>query len=248
VRRAVALALALCGAAGAARAGVAEPIYIVDAPTAGLLGHGEYHIQGRVGPESSILGAFRLGIKQVVHFGISFGVANVFERGTPDLNERAGFEARIRLVAEGQTPALAIGFSNQGAGRYDDRLERYERKSKGFYAVVSRNWRVVLGELSLHGGVNYSLERTDQESVNLFAAADWGPFSGLSFLLDWNAGLDDDEADVGYGSGRTYLDAAVRVTYGENLTMMLVFRDLTGNFAPDSRVWREFEVAYVNFF
>jgi hypothetical protein len=248
VRRAVAFALALCGAASAARAGVAEPIYIVDAPTAGLLGHGEYHIQGRVGPESSILGALRLGIKQVVHLGVSFGVAGVFERGSPDLNDRAGFEARLRLVAEGQAPAVAVGFSNQGAGRYEESLQRYERKSKGFYAVVSRNWRVFLGQVSLHGGINYSLERADQESVDLFAAADWGPFTGLAFVLDWDAALDDDESVSGYGSGRTYLDAAVRVTYGDNLTMMLVFRDLTGNFAPDARVWREFEVAYVNFF
>jgi len=221
----------------------------VDAPTAGLLGHGEYHIQGRVGPESTILGGLRLGIKQVVQIGISFGVAGVFERGSPDFNDHPGFEARIRLVAEGESPAVAIGFSSQGAGFYDEGLERYERKSKGFYAVVSRNWRSFFGQLSLHGGANYSLERTDQESVDVFAAVDWGPFSGFALVLDWDAALDDNDApEVGYGRGRSYLDAAVRVTYGENLSMMLVFRDLTGNFEPDPRVWREFEVAYMNFF
>lgn len=248
MRRALALAAGLCCAAGAAGAGVAEPIYVVDAPTAGMLGHGEYHIQGRVGPESSILGALRLGIKQVVQLGVSFGVVGVFERGTPDFNDRVGFEARVRLIPEAQSPALAIGFSSQGAGHYDEGLERYERKSKGFYAVLSRNWRAFVGQISLHGGVNYSLETTDQKSVDVFAAADWGPFTGLAFLFDWSAALNDDDSDVPYGSGRTYLDGAVRVTYGENLAMMLVFRDLTGNFRPDPRVWREFEVAYVNYF
>ena len=38
---------------GDVRAGLREPIYMVDSPTAGILGHGEYHIQGRIGPEKT---------------------------------------------------------------------------------------------------------------------------------------------------------------------------------------------------
>ena len=52
---------------GEVSAGLGEPIYLVDSPTAGLLGHGEYHIQGRIGPESSILMGFRVGVKNRVH-------------------------------------------------------------------------------------------------------------------------------------------------------------------------------------
>jgi len=235
-------------AATTGRAGVDEPIYIIDTPTAGLLGHGEYHIQGRIGQQSSVLLAFRVGIKQVVHLGIAYGMQRVFERADVEFNDRIGFMIRVRLIQEGEGPALAIGFNNQGVGTWDESLERYERKSLGFYGVLSKNWRLVGTQLSLHGGANWSTETTDEENVDVFAGADWEIIHHFSLLMDWNAGLNDKNQNGMYGGGRTYLDAAAKLTYGENLSMMLIFRDLTGNYEPNPHVWREFEVAYQNFF
>lgn len=246
--RSVPAVLALLAMATPAAAGLEQPIYIIDSPTAGLLGHGEYRIQGRIGPESSILLGLRVGLKQVVHLGISFGMQRVFERADISVNDKVGVQARLRLLQEGAGPALALGFNNQGVGRYDEDLERYERKSKGFYGVVSKNWKVIVGQLSLHGGVNYSTETRDEKSVNLFAGGDWEIVPGLAILVDWDAGLDDREENGVYGRGRSYLDAAVRVTYGANLSMMLTFRDLTGNYEPSKHVWREFEIAFVDVF
>ena len=231
-----------------ARAGVDEPVYVVDSPTAGMLGHGEYRIQGRIGVESSIQFGVRVGIREVVHLGVSFGMQRVFERASVELNDRVGFQVRFRLLQEGESPALAVGFNNQGTGRWDEGRERYERKSKGFYAVLSRNWTAIVGQFSAHGGVNYSTETTDESGVNLFAAIDWEPVSGFAILFDWDAALDDKQEDGDFGRGRSYLDAALRVTYGDNLSMMLTFRDLTGNYEPSPRVWREFEVAFVDLF
>jgi hypothetical protein len=45
-----------------------------------------------------------------------------------------------------------------------------------------------------------------------------------------------------------YIDGAVRVTYGENLQMMLIFKDLSKNYTPERRIGREFEIAFVDFF
>jgi len=238
----------LLTAAGATRAGLDEPIYVIDAPTGGVLGHGEYHIQGRIGQASSVFLDFRVGIKQVVHLGVSYGMQSVFERSDIEFNDRVGLQFRVRLLQEGEGPALALGFNNQGVGRWDEALERYERKSLGFYGVLSKNWRIIGTQFSLHGGGNWSTETTDEESVNFFAAADWEPIHRFSLLLDWDAGLNDKEVNGIYGGGRTYLDAAVRLTYGENLSMMLIFRDLTGNYEPNPHVWREFEIAYVDTF
>lgn len=231
-----------------ARAGVDEPIYIIDSPTAGLLGHGEYHIQGRIGQESSVLLALRVGFKQVVHLGISYGMQRVFERADVEFNDRPGLLLRVRLIQEGEGPALALGFDSQGVGTWNESLERYERKSYGFYGVLSKNWRVVGTQFSLHGGANWSTETTDEESINVFAAFDWEPIHHLSLLVDWDAGLNDKNQDGMYGGGRTWLDAALRLTYGENLSMMLIFRDLTGNYEPNPHVWREFEIAWQDTF
>ena len=134
----------------------------------------------------------------------------------------------------------------RGAGT---RRARYSRKSRGFYAVLSRNWRAVAGEVSLHGGASWSTENDDGRGrADVFAAVDWGPLRGLSVRVDWAGGFNDDAPGGPYGRGRTWLDAAVRVRYGAGLTLMLTFRDLTGNHAADPRVWRELEVAFVDLF
>jgi len=229
-------------------AGLEEPTYVVDSPTAGILGHAEYLLRGRIGPQSAILVAGEIGFKSVVQVGVSFGMQGLLDRADVTVNDQVGFHGRLRIAEESATPAFAVGFSSQGVGAYNEELERYERKSKGFYAVVSKNWRFILGEFSGHGGINYSLERKDDESVNMFAAADWLLFRNVSFLADADAALNDGSDERLYGRGGIYVDGAVRVTYGQNFSMMLVFRDLTGNYGPNRRVGRELEIAFVDLF
>ncbi len=243
----ITVAIVIAGVSGA-RAGIDQPIYVIDSPTAGLLDHGGLHAQGRLGPESAFLLDFRIGFKGIVHAGLSFGFQRVFERGNITVNDKVGVQLRIRILQEGNGPAFAIGFNSQGTGPYDEERERYERKSRGFYGVLSKNWSIPVGQVSLHGGANYSTETLDEGGLNVFAAADWEVIKGFSLLADWDAALNDDHKDGFYGGGDTYLDAAVRVTYGANLSMMLIFRDLTKNYEPDPRVWREFEIAFFDTF
>lgn len=234
--------------AAVSSAGVDEPTYVVDSPTGGLLAHGEYLLRGRIGPQSAILVGGELGLGNVFQIGVSFGMQGVLDRADITVNDHVGFHARLRLIEESNTPAFAVGFSSQGVGKYDETQNRYERKSKGFYAVVSKNWRFLLGEISGHGGANYSLERDDDDTPNAFVALDWLLFHGVSILGDLDAALNDGSDDTMYGRGGVYLDAALRVTYGENLSMMLIFRDLTGNYGPNRHVGRELEIAYMDTF
>jgi len=232
-----------------AEAGIAEPIYMIDSPTAGLLAHGEYHIQGRIGPESSVLLAFRVGLKNRVYLGTSFGMQNLFSYEQVEFNDRPGFQFRVRLIEEDdRRPGLALGFNSQGTGAWNDEAERYDRKSKGFYAVLSRNWKIPVGHFSVHGGLNYSLENEDEDHANAFAAIDWEAITGLDFILDLDGAFNDNRDDERFGGGGMYLDGAIRVTYGENLQLMLIFRDLTKNYTPERRIGREFEIAFVDFF
>ncbi|UCH83133.1 MAG: hypothetical protein JSW50_11785 [Candidatus Latescibacterota bacterium] len=240
-----------CGAAlspALAQEPAVQPLYLVYHPTAGLLDHGAYLIRGLAGAESSLLGQLGVGFKNLFQVGASFGMQNVLGYGSLELNDKIGLQARVRLIEESDAPALAIGFNSQGLGVYHEELERYDRKSVGFYVVVSKNWMFALGDISAHGGVSLSTERTDDDDPNLFVGADWTILKRLAFILDLDAALNDNARDSEFGQGGIYLDAGIRWFYGESLLMTLIFQDLTGNFGGSNRVGRAFEFAFINSF
>ena len=235
---------------GRAESQVIEDIYIVDSPTAGILPHGGYILHGSIGPSSSLLFGVKVGFHDRLMLGASFGIQNFVGRGEIEINDKPGFEVRLRVIEEEIIgPALAIGIDTQGEDIYIDDLERYERKSKGFYAVISRNYRLIR-DFSLHGGANYSLEREDEEGVNFFAGAALELIPGFYILVDYNAAIDDDDADnqSARTRGRGYLDAGIRFDYRENLRIKLHFKDLLGNYIPESGIARSFELFYIDYF
>jgi hypothetical protein len=233
-----------------------EEITIVDSPTAGILRHGEYLFQGSIGPRSGLLFGVKIGFHDRLMVGASFGLQEFIGRGDINVNEKPGFELRLRIIEEIVAgPALAVGIDTQGEDSYLEDEERYERKSKGFYAVLSKNYRLVR-DLSVHGGINYSLETKNEKGINFFGGITFEIIPGVSLLLDYNAALDDDDpyVDPKHTLGRGYLDTGVRFNYMENLKLMVMFKDLTGNYVPgpgsgDERgVARSIEIFYVNYF
>lgn len=235
--------------AGPARAGLDQPTEGARYPTAGLLEHREYRLQARVAGESSVLVGARLGLKNVVQFGVFYGAQHLLDSDDVTTNAHVGIETRVRLHAESSWPALAVGFSSQGWGEYDTGRERYARKSPGFYGVLSRNWHSFLGDLSLHAGVNYSLETLDgDDAPDSFAAADWTIAGHVSILCDVDAAWNDDRRDGRYGEGGPYVDAGLRAGLGKNVSLMLVFADLTGTLAGEDDPARELEIVFTDWF
>lgn len=228
----------------AARADLKQPIHNVRYPTAGIVGDREYRFVVRAMPESCVLFGGRIGFKDVCHVGLFYGAFNIIDRGDPVFNDHLGFDARVRLINETQWPALAAGFDSQGWGAYDDVLDRYERKSPGYYIVASKNWRSFMGELSLTAGANYSLENLDDDTPDFFATGDWFIAQRVSILLDFDAGWNDNLEDGVYGEGGGYFDLGVRVLLGEHVSLMLVFSDLTGNLAPGNDSGRELQIVF----
>jgi len=225
-----------------------QPSYVIHNPTAGLLEHGFYEIRGRAGPESSLLAFLSVGFKSLFQIGASFGMQNVLGYGSVDLNDKIGFQARIRLIEETNAPALALGFDNQGHGRYADDLKRYDRKSPGFFVVVSKNYTFGLGQISWNGGVSFTTEREDDDDPNLFFGIGWTIKERVALLLDTDAALNDNVKEGEYGQGGIYIDGAIRWYYGESLMMTLIFADLTDNSGVTSGVGREFDLAIVRSF
>lgn len=229
---------------------VAQVVYVVDKPTAGILNDGAYLLRGRLGPESSFLASLRMGFRERFQVGVSFGMQRIFERGSPEFNDQVGFRVRLRVLDELEAPALAVGFDSQGLGTYheQDTVERYDRKSLGLYVVLSKNYALVAGQLSVHGGGSWSTEREDDDDPNIFAGADWNLFERLSLLLDADLALNDNIDNSSFGQGGVYIDAGIRWSYGASLVMTLIFRDLSGNFGRSRSVGREFELALIDFF
>jgi hypothetical protein len=241
---AISLSVGVVCMPGLSHAQLAQPLYVIDKPTAGMLPSGSYLLRGRAGAESSFLVSAYVGFREIVQIGASFGAQNMFEHGNPVVNDYPGFHARIRFMQEGErVPALALGFDSQGYGVYHEGLERYDRKSPGFYGVLSKNWVPLLGQLSLHGGVSWSTENKDDNDPNLFGAMDWTFFEHLAFLLDVDAGLNDNE-DTSFGSGGVYVDAGIGWYFSQGLFVSLAFRDLTDNFAPTPGVSRELDISW----
>ena len=237
-------------ATGGAGAQLLEDLKVVSTPTAGLIGHGAYMFEGRIGPGNDLLFGMGVGFHDRLMLGVSFGLQNFIGRGEIEANNLPGFMLRVRMIEEGFAgPALALGIDTQGDGYYLDEDDRYERKSFGAYAVVSRNFDARIN-IGLHGGINYSFENRDEGGINLFAGTSFTIIPGLTLLLDYDAAINDDDPDVSTTRtrGRGYLDSGIRFDYGENLRMRLLFKDLLGNYIPESGVARSLEIVYLNWF
>ncbi len=246
------LAAAVCvafGAAGAA-AQMLEDLSIVSVPTAGVLPHGGYRLYGSLGPESSILASVAVGFFDRLMLGASFGLQEVIGRGDLSVNDRVGLTMRLRLLEETMTrPAVTFGIDTQGEGRYIEEEERYERKSRGAFVVFGKNYRFI-DDLSLNGGVNYSLENRDEEGVSVFGGIEIGIVSWFGLLADYDAALDDNDENVATSRtrGKGYLDIGVRFDYQDSLRFKFLFKDLLDNYRPESGVYRAIEVSYISAF
>jgi len=227
---------------------------LVDAPTAGLPGKGAYSLSLRMQPYGGLLGGITIGLAERLALGMSYGGTGIIGYGTPDWNAQVGVQARVRLLDESYVaPAIAIGFDSQGFGAfYRDPYERYDIKSRGFYAVASKNY-IFLGKLGFHAGANYSLERRDdQKVVDFYAGLEKGLSPELSFLADYDFAFNDNKKDSLFGENKGgYLNAGVRWTYAERLSIEFDMKNLFRNGMEGTdwgRIGRTFKIAYLDHF
>ncbi|MBI1806394.1 MAG: YjbH domain-containing protein [Ignavibacteria bacterium] len=206
-----------------------EPRYLIDLPTAGIIPHGNLALDMDFYQLGGLLVCTSIGAFDRLLLGVSYGGTKIIGRDKPTWNSTPGFSVKLRVIEETIfLPAIAVGFDSQGKEAYLDELNRYTIKSVGFYVVASKNYRA-LGFLSLHGGVNYSLERADNDSdPNLFAGVEktLGPI--LSVMAEYNLGANDSDHNA-RGKGRGYFNAGVRMSVGNGLSLGLNLKDLLKN-------------------
>lgn len=209
--------------------GSLEPRYLVDIPTAGMLGSSGFALEVDFYKDGGVLMSGSIGILGRLSLGLSYGGTRLIGSEEPVMNPRPGYCVKVRVIEESMVlPAILVGFDTQGKDGYLKDLDRYAVKSPGFYAVASKNY-TMLGFFSIHGGINYSLEDADDDrDMNLFAGIEktLGPF--LSLVMEYNAALNDTDGKA-IGRGRGYLNAGLKWSVGSGLTLGFHFKDLTKN-------------------
>lgn len=207
----------------------AELRYLVDVPTAGMLAKGNFALDTDFYQEGGVLFGVAVGLLDRLSLGISYGGSRLIGSQEPVMNKAPGINVKIRIIEEGEEfPAIALGFDSQGRDGFIKGLDRYLIKSPGFYAAVSRNYSL-LGNLSLHGGINYSLERADDDSdMNFFVGAEKSIGSIVSFLLEYSVGANDSHGNA-LGKGRGYLNTGLRWSVGGGLTLGFNLKDIIKN-------------------
>ena len=87
----------------------------------------------------------------------------------------------------------------------------------------------VISDLGFHGGVNYSLERDDNDKdINLFFGLDKSIGSFMSIVGEYNLAWNDNSGDA-LGRGRGYLNAGLWFHPGAGITISFHFKDLLEN-------------------
>jgi hypothetical protein len=202
---------------------------LIDMPTAGILEKGYVGVTSDILPQGVFIAKLEVGVFDNASFGISYGGMNLIGAGSPSWYKYPGVNIRYRVFNESVgLPALTFGFDSQGKGEYFDSSSRFAIKSPGFFGAVSKNF-AFLGFLSLHGTLNYSLERKDGDDfVDLTTGFEKTIGPNLSFIGEYDFALNDNNTN-NFGKGNGYLNMGIRWVMGDGLTLGFDLRDLLDN-------------------
>lgn len=219
----------ICAQGSAGSDSKIEPRYLIDIPTAGMLSKGSIALDLDCYQSGGLLANLSYSMFDRLLVGISYGGTNIIGTDKPIWNNLPGISIKARIFNESIfIPALALGFDTQGKETYRKDLDRYSIKSLGFYLVVSKNYDL-LGYLSFHSGINYSFERADgDKDPNLFLGIEKTVGSFISFVTDYNLGINDTQLDT-LIKGNGYLNAGFRISVGGGFTIGFNLKDIVKN-------------------
>jgi hypothetical protein len=227
-----------------------EPTMLIDKPTAGLLKRGSYSVTSNFYQNGGVLVGLSVGIFEPFSFGISYGGTDIIGQNKIDMNPLPGVQAKLRIFNESSTvPAVAVGFDSQGKEPYldADTLKRYTIKSPGVYVVASKNY-AFMGNLSLHGGLNRSLEQTDGDAdLNVFVGAEKSLGKDISIMMEYDFANNDNTGHA-LGKGNGYLNFGFRWSWGKGLIVGFNLKNITKNQDNVNVGNRTLQIDYVGLF
>jgi hypothetical protein len=227
-----------------------EPVKLIDKPTAGLLKRGSYFVSSNFYQRGGLLVGIMVGIFDPFTFGISYGGTDIIGQNKIDMNPIPGVYAKLRLVSEGTIlPAFALGFDSQGKEPYlsADSLKRYTIKSPGIFLAASKNY-AVLGNLSLHAGLNRSLETNDGDSdMDAYIGVEKSLSSDISIMLEYDFAVNDNHGNA-IGKGYGYFNFGFRWAWGKGLVVGFDLKNITKNQDNVNVGNRTLQIDYIGYF
>lgn len=210
-------------------ASTVEPRQLIDLPTAGVLQRGAFALDVDFFQNGGLGVALSAGALDRLSFGISYGGTGVIGNGSVTMQKLPGVNLKLRLIDESMAlPAIALGFDSQGKEAYIDSTERYTIKSRGLYAVASKNY-AFFGNLSLHGGVNLSMERGDgDKDMDVFVGAEKSLGHDISLLGEYDFGFNDN-GPRSLGQGKGYFNLGCRWSFGNGFTIGFDLKNIFRN-------------------
>ena len=231
------------------------PTDLITIPTAGTLVRGSFSMDMRVQDEGGVILGLSAGLTDRFQFGISFGSPNLI--GDDSLRWYPRPEAKLKylIIDENFTlPGVALGLNTQGYGNFysEDSLLRYDTKAYGVYLAASKNWQSFLGNVGLHGGINYNfIETADgDKDPNLFFGLDLEFNPEFSVLLEYNSALNENDMtaqSMSINKGG-YLNAALRWSFVESLHIELDLNNLLFDHEKVDYFKREIKITYIEYF
>ncbi len=226
------------------------PLLLIDVPTAGTLPKGSYVSHLRIYPNGGLLASLSIGLSNRVYLGLSFGGENIIGEGKINWNPEPGIHFVYRIMDENiALPAVSIGYQSQGYGPYleNDDTKRYSIKSRGFYAVGSKNYTFI-GDLSSHGGLNYSLENDDtDEDLNFFIGLAKSLNPDLTLLAEYDLAINDN-GSKSIGDGKGYLNLGLRWLFAKRLALQFQMKNILENKENVPYSNREIKISYLEYF
>ncbi|HLP17911.1 MAG TPA: hypothetical protein VK470_16730 [Bacteroidota bacterium] len=224
--------IALLHSVSPAQAGDAstiEPRQLVDIPTAGVLTRGAFGMDVDFFQQGGLGVALSAGALDRLNFGISFSGVGVIGSNKITTQKLPGVMIKFRMIDESiALPAIAIGFDSQGKEAYIDSTERFTIKSRGIYAVASKNY-AILGNFSIHGGVNFSMERKDDDKdMDVFIGAEKSFGRDVSIIGEYDFGFNDSN-NRAIGQGKGYLNFGLRWSFGSGFTIGFDLKNILKN-------------------
>lgn len=221
---------------------------LVDLPSAGIIEHGNYGLTLNMLSRGGVIAKFEVGLFNFISFGASYGGSNLIGSGKPLWYNNLGMNLKIRVFREILIiPSITIGIDTQGKGEYYNISKRYELKSPGIYLALTKNF-FMLGFISLHGIINYSLEREDgDKDLNIGLGIEKTLGNRISFVAEYDMALNDNNIKS-IGDGKGYLNAGLRISISSGFTLGVEFRNMLKNkrLSDINEIERALFVEYIN--
>ncbi len=223
--------------------------WVIDTPTGGMLPRGSFDLDLRTFSGGGLQAALGIGLMERFSIGLAYGASAVLTDTIPVYNPKLEFQIKYRLFEETRSiPDIAVGFSSQGFGPYDEPGKRFQVKSPGFYAAFTKRFLIYNSPAGWHWGLNYSLEKERDDDPSAFVGFNTELGNDMLFLAEYDFALNDNKSDGVYGRGRGFLNAALAWYLTDGLSLELDLKNLLRNRRNANAIDREARLVYVEYF